>query len=75
MSIAPAQPAWPYGLHNAARTYSHLTQPTEDASAGLPCHHLQSLSELLVSTTMSSSIDSEEDGNGWASADFSRLND
>jgi hypothetical protein len=61
VSDAPAQPAWPYGLHNAARTYSRLTWPVEDASAGLPHHRLQSLSELLTSTVMSSNVDSEED--------------
>jgi hypothetical protein len=42
---------------------------------GLLCHHLKSLSELLVSTTTSSSVDSEEEDGGWAGADFSRLND
>jgi hypothetical protein len=64
MSTVPVQLAWPYGLHNAARTYSHLTQPTEDTSTGLPRHHLESLSELLASTMMSLSVDSEEDGGG-----------
>jgi hypothetical protein len=56
------QPAWPYGLHNATRTYSRITRPAEDASVGLPRHHLQSLLELLTSTATSSSIDSKEDG-------------
>jgi hypothetical protein len=41
----------------------------------LPHHHLQSLSELLVSTAASSSVNSEEDGSGWAATDFSRLDD
>jgi hypothetical protein len=71
----PAQIAWPYGLHNAARTYNHLTRPVEDSSAGLPRHHLESLSKLLATTMMSSSIDSEEDDGSWADADFSGLND
>jgi hypothetical protein len=61
ISAAPAQMAWPYGLHNAAKTYSHLTRPAEDSSAGLPRHHLESLSELLATTAMSSSVDFEED--------------
>jgi hypothetical protein len=75
MSAAPAQPAWPYGLHNATRTYGRLIRPVEDTSAGLLCHHLQSLLELLVSPTASSSADSEEDNDGWAGANFSGLDD
>jgi hypothetical protein len=31
--------------------------------------------ELLTSTTLSSSIDSEEDGGGWVGVDFFRLDD
>jgi hypothetical protein len=75
VSATPTQPEWPYGLHNAMRTYSHLTRPAEDTSVGLPHHHLQSLSELLASTTASSNVDSEEDGGDWARADFSGLDD
>jgi hypothetical protein len=36
---------------------------------------LESLSELLTTTSMSSRVDSEEDDGSWADADFSRLND
>jgi hypothetical protein len=75
MSAAPAQLAWPYGLHNATRTYGRLIQPVEDTSVGLSCHHLQSLLELLVSPMASSSADSEEDNDGWAGANFSELDD
>jgi hypothetical protein len=70
MSAAPTQRAC-----NATMTYSRLTQPADDTSAGLPCHHLQSLLELLASTTVSSSIDSEEDSGGWVGADFFGLDD
>jgi hypothetical protein len=75
VSVVPTQPAWPYGLHYAARTYGGLTQPMEDASTGLLYHHLQSLLDLLASTMVSSSVDSEENGSGWAGADFFGLDD
>jgi hypothetical protein len=42
---------------------------------GFPRHHLESLSELLVTFATSSSIDSEEDDGTWADADYSGLND
>jgi hypothetical protein len=61
ISVAPAQMVWPYGLHNAVKTYSHLTRPTEDPSAALPHHYLESLLELLATTATSSRVDSEED--------------
>jgi hypothetical protein len=64
VSAAPAQLAWPYGLHNTARSYSRLTRPAKDSSAGLPCHHMESLLGLLASTATSSSVDFEDDDGG-----------
>jgi hypothetical protein len=39
--------------------------------AGLPEHHLRATLELLATTSVTSSVDSMEDSDGWAGADFS----
>jgi hypothetical protein len=40
---------------------------------GLPKHHLRTTLELLATTSVTSSIDSAENSEGWAGADFSRI--
>jgi hypothetical protein len=74
MSAMPAQMAWPYGLHNATKTYNDFIRPTGDSSVGLPQYHWASLSELLTTSVMASSVDSEEDNGTWADANFPGLN-
>jgi hypothetical protein len=74
ISASPRSP-WPYGLRNAVSTYASLVgrpspQPTENASAGLPDHHLRSVSELLEGSETASDTDSYEEGDGWAGVDF-----
>ena len=49
--------------------------PTEGTSAGLLDHHLQLISGLLATAETASSVNSDEHDDGWASADFSGLND
>jgi hypothetical protein len=66
---------FPYELDNAATSYSCSMCSTMSSYAGLPEHHLRTTLELLATTSETSSVDSMEDSDRWASVDFSGLRD
>jgi hypothetical protein len=62
---------FPYGPDNAATSYSRSMHSTMSSYIGLPEYCLRATLELLATTSETSSTDSTEDNDRWASADFS----
>jgi hypothetical protein len=66
---------FPYGLDNTAMIHSRSMRPAMSSCVGLPEYHLPTTFEFSKTMTETSSIDSSEDSDKWAGADFSGLRD
>ena len=64
----------PYGLKNAAASYTSSVRTSLSAYVDLPWHHLRSTLDLIATPPMSSYPEEVTSGEyAWAGADFSGL--
>jgi hypothetical protein len=61
--------------HGQSSTAIRFDPSAREIPTDLPTHHAQAITEVLTTTEIASSTNSDKDDSSWADADFSRLGD